>query len=89
MRLAMIGLAALLAASAAAVQPGNAQFNARWCTIGGGSQSSGEPDCAFNTLEQCRAAASGVGRYCTENPRFGEDQRGSRQERNRRPQRGN
>jgi hypothetical protein len=67
MRLALIGLAAVVAALAAGVQPGNAQFNSRYCSQGGGPGSSGESDCSFNTMAQCRATASGLGRYCTEN----------------------
>jgi predicted nucleic acid binding AN1-type Zn finger protein len=70
MRLALIGLATLIAALAAGVQSGTAQHNSRYCTDGGGAESSGMPDCSFNTLEQCRASASGLGRYCTENPDY-------------------
>ena len=70
MHLAWIGLATVIAASAAGVQSGSAQHVSRYCTDGGGAESSGMPDCSFNTLEQCRASASGLGRYCTENPEY-------------------
>ena len=71
MRLFIIGLAAITATLAADMSPADAQFsfyNKRFCTMGGGDRSSGEPDCSYNTWEQCRASASGLGRYCTENP---------------------
>jgi hypothetical protein len=70
MRLALIGLAALMTALAGGVQSGSAQFNSRYCTDGGSDNSSGMPDCSYNTWEQCRASASGLGRYCTENPAY-------------------
>ncbi len=70
MRLAWIGLATLIGALTAGVQTGSAQHISRYCTDGGGDNSSGMPDCSFNTLEQCRASASGLGRYCTENPDY-------------------
>ena len=70
MRLALIGLAALIAALAAGVQSGSAQHNSRYCTDGGGDNSSGMPDCSYSTWEQCRASASGLSRYCTENPDY-------------------
>jgi hypothetical protein len=52
------------------VRPGNAQFNAPYCSFGGGPGSSGEPDCSFHSMAQCRAAASGLGRYCGPNPNY-------------------
>jgi hypothetical protein len=70
MRLALIGFATVVAALAAAVQPGSAQFNSAWCTVGGGSESSGMEDCSYSTLAQCRASASGLARYCSENPNY-------------------
>jgi hypothetical protein len=73
MRLVFIGLSTTVAILAASVQPGSAQFsffNDHFCTQGGGLDSSGEPDCSYRTLAQCRATASGLGRYCTENPNW-------------------
>jgi hypothetical protein len=37
----------------------------RWCAEGIGQ--SGSSNCYFLTLEQCRAAASGLGAFCTPN----------------------
>jgi len=69
MRFAMIGIGLAAMAFAAGVQPGNAAWgNSRYCTAGGGGGSSGEMICSYNTWEQCMASASGLGRYCTENP---------------------
>jgi hypothetical protein len=72
MRLAaLIGLTAVIATLAASAPSSSAQesfFNKRYCTIGGGSRSSGISDCAYNTWEQCLASASGLGKYCSENP---------------------
>ena len=70
MRLVLIGLATLIVALAADVQSGSAQSSKRYCTQGGGFDSSGEADCSFSTWEQCRASASGLGRYCFENPQY-------------------
>jgi len=68
MRLALIGLATLVAAMTAAVTSSDAQFSRRYCTMGGSDNSSGEPDCSYNTWEQCVASARGLARYCSENP---------------------
>jgi uncharacterized protein DUF3551 len=72
MRLALMGLVIAAAAMAANVQAASAQesfFNKRFCTQGGGDRGgSGQPDCGYNTWEQCIASARGLGRYCTENP---------------------
>jgi hypothetical protein len=68
MRLALIGLATVVAVLAVDVPSSDAQFSRRYCTMGGSSQSSGEPDCSYNTWEQCVASASGLARYCGENP---------------------
>jgi hypothetical protein len=43
-------------------------FNDRYCAIGGGGRGSGISDCAYSTWEQCLASASGLGKYCSENP---------------------
>jgi hypothetical protein len=71
MRSALIGLAAVIATVAIDVPSSSAQesfFNKQYCTIGGGGRGSGIADCGYNTLEQCRASASGLGKYCSENP---------------------
>ena len=71
MRTSLLALAALFAAVAGDLQSSSAQesfFNRRFCTYGGGQRSSGMPDCAYNTWEQCVASARGLGRYCGENP---------------------
>jgi hypothetical protein len=78
MKIALSGLAAVCAL-VATVQSSAAQesfFNNRYCTQGGRG-GSGMMDCSFNTIAQCRAAASGLGRYCVENPNW----RGSRHRR--------
>jgi hypothetical protein len=72
MRLAFIGLVTLGGALTIGVQSGNTQesfFNARYCTMPSGSSpgSSGVPDCAYNTLEQCIESAHGLQRWCSEN----------------------
>jgi hypothetical protein len=40
-----------------------------WCAHYGNSDS-GATNCGFSTLEQCRAAISGVGGFCQTNPRY-------------------
>jgi hypothetical protein len=39
----------------------------RWCAVYGGSEFGGSTNCYFITLEQCRAAVSGNGGFCTVN----------------------
>ena len=71
MRIALIGLAAVIATVAVDAPSSRAQesfFNKRYCTIGGGGRGSGISDCAYSTWEQCLASASGLGKYCSENP---------------------
>jgi hypothetical protein len=63
MRPILLALIAVSAATLAGTEPSSAQ-NRRWCT----QSRSGFPICAYDTFEQCRAAASGTGAYCTENP---------------------
>jgi Protein of unknown function (DUF3551) len=91
MRLAMIGLAAAIIGLAAGVSSSDAQFfSRRYCTQGGSSQSSGEPDCSYNTWEQCMASASGLARYCTENPFWKpEGSRDEKPQRRSKPKRNN
>jgi hypothetical protein len=71
MRTALLGFAALIATIVAYAPTSSAQesfFNDRYCAIGGGGRGSGISDCAYNTWEQCLATASGLGKYCSENP---------------------
>jgi hypothetical protein len=73
MRLALIGLAAVVMTATLAAPVAQAQesfFNKRYCSMGGGNRGSGLADCGYNTWEQCRESASGLGRYCTENPNW-------------------
>jgi hypothetical protein len=60
-----IAIGALIAASwVVSANPAAAQFNERWCTQGWMT------DCAYQTLDQCRAAASGNGWTCVQNPSY-------------------
>ena len=68
MRPALLALAVVLAALAADVRSGSAQFNNRFCSEGGGQNSSGDLDCSFSTREQCVATARGLNKSCIENP---------------------
>jgi hypothetical protein len=69
MRVALFALATLVAASAAGVQPSDAQTRGPkpWC-ISGGSYGPGSLDCTYFTFEQCRESARGAGGSCTQNP---------------------
>ena len=55
----LIVFAALLAATAASAQVGNAPF-----CLATDSAFGGEPDCSYRTWAQCRASQPGVGVYC-------------------------
>jgi hypothetical protein len=46
-----------------------------WCTNFGYT---GSLECAYNSLEQCMASISGMGGYCTRNPRYSVDDSGPR-----------
>jgi len=67
MRTIAIALIAIAAASAAGTGDANAQ-NRRWCSQG--HIGSGFPYCGFDTLQQCLAYVSGLGRTCTENLQY-------------------
>jgi hypothetical protein len=41
-------------------------YNEAWCMI----TTDGLQDCSYYTWNQCRAAASGLGNFCFQNPRF-------------------
>jgi Protein of unknown function (DUF3551) len=65
MRAISIALLAVVTTLATSVEPSQAQ-NRRFCSqrpIG----SSAPSNCAYDTMEQCRASASGTGAYCTSN----------------------
>jgi Protein of unknown function (DUF3551) len=82
MRPPWIGLVILIATLVGNAPSGHAYsdsfFNKRYCTMGGGGRS-GMADCSYNTWEQCRASASGLGRYCTENPFWKPEGSGSKE----------
>jgi hypothetical protein len=59
--LAIIGLAA-------SVGPASAEITYPWCAQYGNR--GGARNCGFSTWEQCRAALSGNGGYCIENPMY-------------------
>ena len=40
-----------------------------WCAHYGGADND-STNCGFSTIEQCRAAISGVGGFCQTNPRY-------------------
>jgi hypothetical protein len=67
MRILVIGLGIVVAALAANIRPGNAQYNGAWC-IEGGLHGPGSMDCSYNTLRQCQASRSGNGGACVRNP---------------------
>ena len=72
MRSAFIGLAIVVAALAVNIGTGHAQgYSNQWCTDGAGRGNGGVLSCAYQTLSQCRAAASGLGMGCTRNPDAG------------------
>jgi hypothetical protein len=77
MRSIGFGFAVVIAALAVNVQPAHTQwYNAEWCTDGSGHGESGNPECAYFTLQQCRAAASGRGMHCMRNPEYAWRERG-------------
>lgn len=39
----------------------------RWCAVYGGGDDGGGTNCYFLTLDQCRAAISGMGGFCAPN----------------------
>jgi hypothetical protein len=55
-------------------------YSNAWCTDGAGRGNGGVLACAYATLAQCRAAASGQGMGCVRNPDY---VRGSRNYRGR------
>lgn len=67
MRSFFIALAALTTLGALAPSTAHADPY-RWCAQYGGMDGDGGRNCGFVTLEQCRAAISGVGGDCEPNP---------------------
>ena len=62
-------LAALTAAALAAMAgPAQAEITYPWCSQV--ASQDGARNCGFSTYAQCRAAASGNGAYCVENPMY-------------------
>ena len=73
MRVAIIGIVAVAAASAVSVQAANAQresfYNRRYCASSPISDEQGvQLNCPYDTYAQCMRAPPEPGRYCTENP---------------------
>jgi hypothetical protein len=50
------------------VHPAKAEITYPWCAQYGDRD--GARNCGFSTLDQCRAAISGNGGYCEENPMY-------------------
>jgi Protein of unknown function (DUF3551) len=68
MRAVLFGLAVVTAAFTFNVGSANAYPVYPWCAHYMGI---GATNCYFSTWEQCRAAASGLGSYCYQNPFYG------------------
>jgi hypothetical protein len=66
MRSIVLAIAAL--ALLIGVEPSGAEITYPWCAQYSGDR--GGRNCGFTTWEQCRAAASGNGGYCIENPMY-------------------
>jgi len=49
-------------------RPAHAADPYRWCAVYGGGGEGGATNCYFVTIEQCRAAVSGMGGFCYHNP---------------------
>jgi len=82
MRIVVIGLATLVAALSAAVQPAEAQTHTTrpWCVEEAGTGGRGMADCSYHTLAQCQESARGMG-YCIANPKLGWERREQPQQR--------
>jgi hypothetical protein len=63
-----LALTALCFIAACAAFDGAKADPYRWCAHYGGFSGAGGNNCWFMTLEQCRAAISGVGGTCAPNP---------------------
>jgi hypothetical protein len=65
LRSALAG-AAFVTVGALGATPASAE--GAWCAQYGGSSSGSATNCGFYTFEQCRAAISGVGGFCSHTP---------------------
>ena len=85
MRFIIAAIAVLIAGAAiGTTEAGAASDPYRWCAQDIGS--SGASNCYFLTIEQCRAAASGAGLFCTPNTFYtGPDAAEPRPSRRKRP----
>jgi hypothetical protein len=88
MRILLVGLGIVIAAMAADIRTGSAEYNGEWC-IADGLHGTGSLDCAYHTFQQCLASSSGNGGTCVENPELLWQRSGrlDRRERQRAPQR--
>jgi hypothetical protein len=68
MRVALLGLMAIVTVSAIDMTPAEAQ-NYPFC-IKGRDYASGVGDCSFTSYQQCQASASGRIAYCDVNPYY-------------------
>ena len=68
MRMILAALALAMLGLATSGTPGNAEITYPWCAQYG--EQGGARNCGFSTWEQCRAALSGNGGYCIENPMY-------------------
>ena len=77
----VIALLTAVIALAASAEPSQAQ-NRRFCTQRPAG-SWGFPNCGYDTMEQCRATASGLGLYCTSNPFYVEPEKPAQRKKQR------
>jgi len=68
MRMLSTALAATTLGLLVSVHSVKAEITYPWCAQYGDRD--GARNCGFSTLEQCRAAISGNGGYCEENPMY-------------------
>jgi uncharacterized protein DUF3551 len=69
MRTLLLIAAASAFALAAGAEPSRAEITYPWCAQYGGFDTGGR-NCGFSTYDQCRAAISGNGGYCEQNPMY-------------------
>jgi len=68
MRMILATVAFTAIGLAVSAEPSYAEITYPWCAQYGNRD--GSRNCGFSTWEQCRAAISGNGGYCTENPMY-------------------
>jgi hypothetical protein len=72
-KLALFGVAAATAFLGMAAESRDARaYDYPYCAVAGGHEA--YENCGYQTLQQCRAAVSGVGGHCQQNPRYIPDQ---------------